>query len=222
MTEATKIRLLRECIEPKRYNQLRSILGIKDPAVLKHIKDLSSLGYLEKTDEGSYHTTEDGIRLLEIASQPDNVGKAIQDEVIFEQITKKLKLAKGTLGVGHHSTPLQRLVNTYPSLIGADKVVIKQEQIPKLRQVMFELLKGFQFDIQGVDLDRLSEQQKLKIIDNMLDSFGVLMSRYKGKEMIDKKYHLSMTIDVSNVSEENKTLVSNALFWIFKYKPILR
>jgi predicted transcriptional regulator len=216
MSPPTKIRMLELCRTPRRYAELRDILGIKDPALQKHLKDLAYYGYLEKQQDGSYSVSEDGERLLQIAlSAPDSVKV---DETLFEAVNKKLRLAKTAAAYGDMSTPLQRLYNTFPIMLGPDKVLLKKEQVPVLRKTMSEILSRLDVRIVGADMDRMSEEHKERILNNMLDSLMVIMSYYKSSELAGRKYQASLTLDMTGIKEKDRKLMSEALFWVFKYR----
>lgn len=218
MALPTKVRILDLCRVPRRYAELQGTLGIKDPALQKHLKDLAYYGYLEKQEDGPYKVTEDGERLLQIATS--GLDSKI-DETLFEAINKKLKLAKSAMAFGETSTPLQRLYNAFPTILGPDKALLRKDQIPVLRKVMSEILSRLDIRIQGVDMDAMSEEHKERILNNMLDSLGVIMSYYKSKELLGKKYQASLTLDMTGIKEEDKRLMASALFWVFKYRPFL-
>lgn len=210
--------MLEMCKEPKRYAELRSMLGIKDPALQRHLKDLADYGYLEKTDDGSYKITEDGEKLLRIAQSSMDVKL---DEVIFEAINKKLRLAKPAVTFGEYSTPLQRLYNAFPIAFGAEKAIVKKNQMAVLRHLISEILSKLDIDIKGVDLDKMSDEHKERIVNNLLDSLSIIMSYYRSNELAGGKYQAGIKLDVTGISEEDKKLISSALFWIFKYKPLI-
>lgn len=220
MTLPTKVRILELCIEPKRYNELKRMLEIRDPALQKHLKDLAYYGYLEKKDDGSYNTTDDGQRLLQIAqSGIDDAGKL--DETLFESINKKLRFAKPAMVFGRTSTPLQRLYNAFPIAFSAEKAIVRKDQIPALRKLMLEILSRLDIKIQGIDMNKMSDEHKERILNNMLDSLSVIMSYYKSSELAGSRYQASIALDVMDVREEDRKALASALFWIFKYKPLI-
>jgi DNA-binding MarR family transcriptional regulator len=218
MLRPTKVKLLDLCRVPRRYAELRNILDIKDPALQKHLKDLTYYGYIEKQADGTYKVTEDGERLLQIEASEFDSSKI--DETLFEAISKKLKLAKSSLAFGETSTPLQRLSNMFPSMAGPDKVKLRKDQVAILRRLVVDLLSRLEVRIHGVDMNTMSEVQKVRILNNMLDSLGVIMSYYKSKELLDRKYEAGITLDMTGIKEEDRRLMASALFWVFKYKSL--
>jgi DNA-binding MarR family transcriptional regulator len=217
MALPTKVRMLDLCRVPRRYAELQGMIGIKDPALQKHLKDLAYYGYLEKREDGTYKVTEDGERLLQIATSGPDISKV--DETLFEAINKKLKLAKSAMAFGETSTPLQRLYNMFPTMLGPDKAILRKDQVTILRKLAAEILSRLDIKIQGVDMDAMSEEHKERILNNMLDSLGVMMSYCKSKELLGKKYQASITLDMTGIKEEDKRLMASVLFWVFKYRP---
>ncbi|MEM3085277.1 MAG: hypothetical protein QXP61_09360, partial [Nitrososphaerales archaeon] len=205
MRTSTKVRMLEICREPKRYAELKNTLGIKDPALQRHLKDLTDYGYLEKTEDGSYRVTEDGEKLLHIAQSSRDVKL---DEAIFEAVNKKLRLAKPAVTYGKSSTPLERLYNAFPLAFGAEKAIVKKDQMAVLRRLISELLSKLDIKIQGVDTDKMSDDHKERIVNNLLDSLSIIMSYYRSNELAGGKYQAAITLDVTGISEEDKKLVS--------------
>jgi hypothetical protein len=187
----------------------------------KHLKDLAHYGYLEKQADGTYRTTEDGRRLLQVeASESDSIAGSKIDEALFEAINKKLKLSGPPVAPGNTNayTPLHRLYNIFPSIAGPARVKPEKDQAVILRKLVIEMLSKLDVRVRGVDVDTMSEDHKVRILNNMLDSLGVMMSYYESRELLDRKYEVSITLDMTGIKDDDRELMVSALFWIFKYR----
>lgn len=91
MYSQTKIKILEQALEPKRFTDLLNSIGISKKNLGIHLNKLEEMGLLVKGPDGKYVLTEKGKEVLETLQQTEALKKAVQliaEEAILEDFVE--------------------------------------------------------------------------------------------------------------------------------------